>query len=376
MATRTVSIYPSGASDPAGDDASYTSAAAMETAEDGNLVTGTTTLQINTVISDGNWNTADGAVTFGGWTTDATYDVTWTITDDGSRHAGIYSTSKYRIEAASTVGCIQTSNSATRFDLTVDGFQGKYTGTSNERVISADSTAAGTVLKFTNTILWNTGTSAACFACWDSDNTTYLINVAMLGGGVECVYNGGGTVYMYNCTAAGSSNSEKDCIESNGNATTCVNCAVFNNTDDFQDAFTLIDYCASDDGDGTNSVDISPGGTEATDWAAAFTDYGNGDFSIKDADSVLYLAGLDPDSDANIPSTDIAGNSRPTGANGVSIGAFENIAAASPSGGQVIIIQMSKLLKLWPLMFLSGVIKNVSLSRRDVFNPFKWISKN
>ena len=82
-----------------------------------------------------------------------------------------------------------------------------------------------------------------------------------------------------------------DGIELDYGTMTVKNCAVFNNNHDFDGAM-LITYTASDDNPaGTGNVDISPGSTESTEWAKAFTDYANGDFSIKGVDSVLYDSG-------------------------------------------------------------------------------------
>jgi hypothetical protein len=101
-----------------------------------------------------------------------------------------------------------------------------------------------------------------------------------------------------------------------------INCAVFNNNDDFVnfDDANSINYRASDDVDGVNSVDISPSVSEVDDWTLAFTDYVNGDFSIKNASSVLYNAGIDLTSSGVI--TDIIGTARPQ-ATTYDIGAYE-----------------------------------------------------
>lgn len=110
------------------------------------------------------------------------------------------------------------------------------------------------------------------------------------------------------------------------NGTVAVtNCAVFNNTDDFSGTMTVT-YTASDDNDisGTGNVDISPGATEADDWAAAFTDYTNGDFSLKSG-SPLIDAGIGPALDSNVPTTDIAGT--PRSGDTCDIGAFEFVDA-------------------------------------------------
>lgn len=90
-----------------------------------------------------------------------------------------------------------------------------------------------------------------------------------------------------------------------------------------------IDYCATDDAnEGTNWVDLSPSATEADDWAAAFTDYANNDFSIKDTDSVLYNSGTNLS--ASGVTTDIIGTARPQ-ATIYDIGAYEFVVAGAPA---------------------------------------------
>ena len=81
-------------------------------------------------------------------------------------------------------------------------------------------------------------------------------------------------------------------------------------------------------------MDISPGGTEADDWDAAFTDYSNGDFSVKNDSSVLYGAGTD-NPGAGLYSDDIIDTAR---SSTWDIGAFEYVAAGGGSTSQVIII--------------------------------------
>jgi hypothetical protein len=101
------------------------------------------------------------------------------------------------------------------------------------------------------------------------------------------------------------------------------NNAVFNNNDDIAvyAGSATIQYNATDDLDGTNAVNISPAayGTEAAAWTAAFRDYANGDFRLRDSASLLF------DSGTTIVTVteDIIGTARPY-YNAYDIGAFEH----------------------------------------------------
>jgi len=156
-----------------------------------------------------------------------------------------------------------------------------------------------------------------------SGGTCWLTNSVVVGASTSTSNNWGVTqgssdaMYIYNCTI---SNNQTGVVRTSGTLTV-TNCAVFNNEDDFWGSSTTIDYCASDDGDGDHAVNISPGATEATDWAAAFTDYANGDFSVKDTDSALYGAGIVQTG----VTTDIIGTSRGKVGNACDIGAFEYV---------------------------------------------------
>ena len=79
------------------------------------------------------------------------------------------------------------------------------------------------------------------------------------------------------------------------------NCVSFQNTDDFN--LCTVSYSASDD------VEAGTGNINGLTWADQFVDYVNGDFNLK-AGSALIGAGIGPASDADVPTTDIAGNTR------------------------------------------------------------------
>ena len=99
-----------------------------------------------------------------------------------------------------------------------------------------------------------------------------------------------------------------------------TNNVLFDNIYDFFGNFLILDHNASDDATGTNAVDLSPArfATEAAAWKAAFVDYENYDFRVRDISSVLYDAGAS----ISLVTDDIIGNTRPKGDH-YDIGAFE-----------------------------------------------------
>lgn len=122
---------------------------------------------------------------------------------------------------------------------------------------------------------------------------------------------------VYDCTTG---------IDTDAN-TTVLNCIVGNCTDDISGTPNSVDYCASDDGDGTNS--ISPSGS---DWGNEMTDPANGDFTILNTGNCYEGSAVTQDDDANVPSDDIIGTARNTATGtSTSVGAFEYVSAGGPS---------------------------------------------
>ena len=105
------------------------------------------------------------------------------------------------------------------------------------------------------------------------------------------------------------------------NSITVKNSIVFECFDDFF-GVTTVDRCASDDGDGTNPIDITAGGQ---DWDDQFTDKDNDDYSIKDFDAnIWHSSDLTNADDSDVPLFDIAGTPRPPFfGQDTSVGAFE-----------------------------------------------------
>ncbi len=263
------------------------------------------------------------ACTVDGYTTSADYCINIYVPSGGTqslsnnRHAGIWDTSKYRLDPGAGytpltvddnyvyLDGLQTLTSGTsnyRYGITSSGAQGfqirnclvRFTSTGNYCVGIVFEVGAGTG-RIENCIVWGVSGGYGCIGIDTSASNYTSINVR-------------------NCTVFG-------CYVGYGSAygdTTFTNCAAFNNTDDFNAPGCTISYCASDDGDGTNAVDLAD---SAASWDAQFKDYDatNPDVSLV-GNSLLLMTGIGPDSDANVPTTDIAGNPRADTL--TSIGAF------------------------------------------------------
>jgi hypothetical protein len=154
-------------------------------------------------------------------------------------------------------------------------------------------------------------------------NATYpvIVNSIFIGNNHasgNCFDTGRNGCGIYNCVITNFADGVDD-----GNIIV-KNSALFDNADDFTN-YDTSDYNASDDGDGTNTVDISPG-VEATNWAEAFNDYGSYDFQPITG-SVLLAEGLGSATDSKVPTDDYFGVTRSTSA--PTIGAFELVIASS-----------------------------------------------
>lgn len=126
-------------------------------------------------------------------------------------------------------------------------------------------------------------------------NNTIGIKLSSAGGNRHGIALGGGTSRAYNCLAY---NADQGISYA---ATAAKNCVSFQNTDDFLSS--TVSYSASDD------VESGTGNINGLTWADQFVDYANFNFNLK-AGSSLIGAGIGPASDANVPTTDIAGNTR------------------------------------------------------------------
>jgi len=132
-----------------------------------------------------------------------------------------------------------------------------------------------------------------------------------------------------NCTVYGNNSGDDGFFEQSATSAIAKNCVAANAADSLAGSWDTIDYCASDDGDGTNSQSLDSTSTYANE----FTDAGAGDFSLVSG-GVCEENGTDLSGSG--VADDIIGTSRPQSTN-YDIGAFEREAAA---GGLEIEIAM------------------------------------
>lgn len=367
---RYVCIYPSGAtstpttSTPSQGDsevnysAVYTSMLAMESSEQGDLTESginnpdSTLLHVEIIDPDGDsdWSGAHDTNGFlwDGWTTDRAVDGSYVeVKSYGTARSsnGLYDTDAYVLDCNGLAMEIDNDFSAGAYlDISFIGVQFRSHTTGAFAILACKSASREKDVRFEKCYLRSEDdASLATLYSSLNDATNFTLRVK------NCIIEGGQNginvtalvaAYIYNCTIFSING---DGIETNGNNVYPVNCAVFNNVDDWQETCPsgYPNYCASDDDDiGINTIDISDGTqgdgcsptcTELEDWHGAFTnpDASPPDVTIKDTDSCLYHAGENQTADSEVPSDDIVGETRPSGASAVSIGAFEYAAGGT-----------------------------------------------
>ncbi|MCP4651438.1 MAG: hypothetical protein GY853_15335 [PVC group bacterium] len=289
-------------------DGHYTACSTWESARDGAASAGDT--EYGEIC--GTWASADtNTFAFSGW--DNTVNIVLKTVGD-ARHSGKWDdTNCHRLVASSGASIINAADGTT---VIFDGLQVNNT-------VAGDSTSYGIYSASAITL-----TISNCIIPVSGDgNSIFLNNAGLVGKIWNCLCYATGsqgassegifvdsvnTCDIYNTVVK----NFNDGIERDASvgATTVTNCAVYDNADDFDGTMTIT-YCASDDGDGSNSVD-------APTWADQFTDDSTYDFTLKAGNS-LEDAGTD-DPGSGLYSADIAGTAYTST---WPIGAFEESAA-------------------------------------------------
>jgi hypothetical protein len=316
----------------AGDGSSlanaYSSLSVAEAAEQGDISVGTGSDEYVILECHNTGGSADTTkLTINGWTT-AAANYILIRANSSYRHAGIWDDAKYRYEQTNVTYALEIVEDYVRFEGVQFGLDVNDDAT-NMRGIAWYSISASNDLRFSNLLINFTDTSTTwshAMQCIDADSDVTMENVIIWGGCTWGIYVTGSSAEIVNCTVNGCFNA----IYENGTGTYDVyNCLVFENSDDFVGSFNTIDYCASDDGDGTNAVDIS--GQTADDYAALVVDADGGNFKPTDASSALVDAGDDDPTGSGYGSPDAAGNVRSSW----DVGALEYVSAGggnAPTG--------------------------------------------
>jgi hypothetical protein len=249
---------------------------------------------------------------------------------NNQRHSGIWDSNKAKSEIVNSGNYQQAINIIEGYTR-IQGLQLQVDtgGNTCARVIQSAS-ATGVGLKVDSCILVGVENGGdfghGGLYLYNAAITIEVINTILYG----CAGTATNGFYFRNCSTADVfhctvSDIVGDAIERDAGTVVVTNCAVFNNTDDFDGTITC-DYCASDDADAptyTNGVDWNNG---STDWANVFNAYATGDFTLNNytvANIALIEQGTSLAASEGIW-RDIAGNER--GAT-PDIGAFEYVAA-------------------------------------------------
>lgn len=314
MADKTVTVKPSG-----GTYTTLQDAITGEVTANANLVT---MGGILTISIEGDWSAgADTtAVTVNGFTTSDTCYLKILTNSANRAKASGWDTGRYILNGGASYALNVYDN-----HVWIDGLQ--ITANDTKYGVNVANIAAGAWLRVSNCRMQ----SSYGVVLADADETAYIWNCIFSGNNRGVYAFAAATSYIFNCTKSGG---VTDGFEFDAGTHSVKNCAVFNNADDFDTtgATVTIDYCATDDGDGTNGQDFT---AEATDWNKVFTDYANGDFTLKDYTTAPCCVGNGTDDPgAGLYSDDITGTARTSPWD---IGAHEYAAA----GGLSITVAMA-----------------------------------
>ncbi len=327
--------------------------------------------------TDGDWHhvycrassgTADTtALIIAGWTTDTTHYIFIEAASGDEALKDDWDTARYRLSVDGTAYHNQENY------VRVKGLQIENSNaTSTNRAVLASMWATQTSdIRILNCRIRHANSSGIVVEAYDSDATVTFVNTIMSDGSYVRLLDG--TFYLYNCVIY-DMGSYGISLTGTGTAT-IINCAVFNNPNDFDiggDATGTINYTASDDGDGTNAV--SPSGS---DWDNEYTDPANGDFTLLNTGNCYHGGASAPDSD--LYTTDMEGDTYNSAA--YSIGVDEYVSA----GGSIAVLRRrimgySAVFNFTNLLLLLNTISGLLLTHtmmklRQAQRQLQWYSK-
>ncbi len=318
-----------------GASGDYVSLNALEAAQGQDLTDGGGDTYTATCTTTGD-NAADTtAMEFYGWVTGAANYILVEAASTDRASASGWDTNKYRIEVTdpATDAVIRLGEEYVQFD----GVQLRVIYSALERdVIKISSISALNAIKFSNCYIRgdlnvasnsngiNSTDGNLNLTVWNTIFTDFDGKAIILLGNEIIIYNS----IIYNCNSVG--------LYMRGVSNwTVKNTVVFETSDDFYDDTTgsiIIDYCASDDNDGTNNVAESGGGAA---WPDDFEGAASGDFRLKSGSNLVGGGTDDPGS--GLYSDDIEGTAR---GSPWDVGAFEYVA---PGGGGIVVLRRRRM---------------------------------
>jgi hypothetical protein len=248
-------------------DGTYTSCTAWEAGRDGAAAGGTT--ETGEIV--GPWNADDtNAFSIFGWNSTTTIILKAL---GSSRHSGTYDASSpgpHRLVASSTTTLINMAES----NLTVEGMQlrNAILGDADSQCLQISQEQQDKTIRDCMLVIAGDGESviigSATAQCVIFNCVCYSE-----GGGSEGIFvSVANAVDIWNCTIDNFQNG----IERDDGTVTAKNCAVLNSSGDDFNGTVTVDYCASDDGTGTNAQTLD----STNNYQDEFNDQANNDYNM------------------------------------------------------------------------------------------------
>jgi hypothetical protein len=256
-----------------------------------------------------------GPVEPSGYTTDATNRL-YIYTTTAARHAGKYSTSKYRLALSNAAKVFEATVNTT---VTLDGLQ---------FVLAAADRTCVMVRFYSNSIMANCivkGANNNSFACTGvifsgASKTHYLFNTVVYNIGtnsgsyaINCAADSGSTTYLYHCNAhINASTSPYNIRNAAAGTVVAKNCYAGGNTGyDYNGTITKT-TCASSDT--TGSAGVQSIAVNTTNFTNVTANGADEDYRLPGTGSALYDTGTDITADGapftTWAGTDVAGTTR------------------------------------------------------------------
>lgn len=299
----------------------YTSLNAWEAAEQTDLVTDGDSHKVWCESSSGSADTT--AVEINGWTTVSSNTITIQAAD-GHRASTEWDATKYRLSVDGNEA-FKTSDQNT----ILDGLQIEAYSDSSLTYRAVRVSYSGRSATIKNSYIRAIGTTNTTYRALEINDYggTTVVNTVIEAQGLASSFaalnigvsnNASNKNTFYNCTIISDAS---DCVYG-GNTVDVFTNVIAYHTDSgtcFPATSFVGDYNYSSDA-------TAPGANSLTNQSDPFTDSANGDFSLASGVNAID-AGIGPSSDANVPATDINGNTR--SGTTCDIGAAEYVAAVT-----------------------------------------------